>query len=152
MGFQSPAHGQNKKPRLKGIESAFYPEPDSPVEVTSIRSVLEIDPFDAPIASRVYITYKNISQKPIAAVKFRIRYSNAAGKDLGTFHAPDGTAMGVSPATSRSSKWRKEGGLHPDISTFKVRVLQVKFTDGSQWQSVRLKQLKEKRAQSRGAE
>lgn len=132
--------------KTRAIESAFYPESGCPVEVTSIRSVLEVDPFDAPIAGRVYITYKNISQKSIKAVKFRVRFSDTQGLDKGTFHAPDGAVMGVGPGSTRSKKWRKEGGLGPDIQKLKVRVLVVKYTDGSMWESIRMKQLKEKQS------
>lgn len=135
-----PALAQNNA-TLKGIEAQFYPEQGCPVEITSMRSVLEIDPFGAPIASRVYITYKNNSTKPVKAVKFRIRYVDASGKNLGTFHAPDGSPLAVSPGGSRANKWRKAGGLHPDIASFKVRVFKVRFSDGSQWESIRAQQI-----------
>ncbi|MCB9471268.1 MAG: hypothetical protein H6677_23540 [Candidatus Obscuribacterales bacterium] len=127
----------------KAIEASFYPEAGCPVEVTSCRTLLEIDPFGAPIASRVYITYKNNSTKPVRAVKFRIRYVDAEGKDRGTFHAPDGSTVGVSPGESRSNKWRKEGGLHPDIHSFKIRVFKVLYADGSSWDSLKSKELDE---------
>lgn len=150
MTGQASAQGNAK---LKGIEAQFYPEAGCPVEVTSIRSLLEIDPFGAPIASRVYITYKNNSTKPVKAVKFRIRYVDASGKNMGTFHAPDGSPVGVSPGGSRSSKWRKAGGLHPDIASFKVRVFKVRYADGSEWESVRARQIEaDKNSQSQGSQ
>ena len=147
LGCSLPINAQSSQ-RTKAIESAFYPEPGCPVEVTSIRSVLEVDPFEAPIASRVYITYKNISPKTIKAVKFRVRFSDGSGQNKGTFHAPDGSPMGVAPGSTRSKKWRKEGGLRPDIQKFKVRVLVVKYADGSIWESIRMKQLKQKMQES----
>lgn len=76
-------------------------------------------------------------------MKFRIRYVDAEGKDRGTFHAPDGSPLGLSPGESRSNKWRKEGGLHPGIHSFKIRVFKVLYADGSSWDSVKLKQLED---------
>ena len=76
-------------------------------------------------------------------MKFRIRYVDTQGKDCGTFHAPDGSPLGLSPGESRSNKWRKEGGLHPDIHSFKIRVFKVLYADGSSWDSVKAKELED---------
>ncbi|MBX9668137.1 MAG: hypothetical protein K2X93_10985 [Candidatus Obscuribacterales bacterium] len=123
----------------KALSADFFPEPGCPVQLTALRSVLEIDPFGAPMASKIYLTYTNNSSKPVSAVKFRCRYSDNAGKDCGTFHAPD--AYLVPPGASRSHKWKREGGLHPRIAQFQIRVLQVKYDDGSMWVSERMKEL-----------
>lgn len=123
----------------KALNADFYPEAGCPVSLTNVRTVLEIDPFGAPTASKIYLTYTNNSSKPLEAVKFRCRFSDAAGKDCGTFHAPD--AYPVPAGGSRSHKWKREGGLHPKIDGFQLRVLQVKFSDGSIWESAKMHEL-----------
>lgn len=121
------------------MNADFFPEDGCPVRPTAVRSVLEIDAFGAPTACKIYLTYSNISSKPITAVKFRCRYSDPEGKDRGTFHAPDHSI--VPPGGSRSHKWKREGGLHPNITGFQIRVLQVKYDDGSLWDSARMVEL-----------
>ncbi len=125
----------------KALSADFFPEAGCPVQLTALRSVLEIDPFGAPMASKIYLTYTNNSAKPVSAVKFRCRYSDSTGKDRGTFHAPD--AYPLPPGGSRSHKWKREGGLHPNITQFQIRVLQVKYEDGSMWVSERMRDLAE---------
>lgn len=132
-----PVLAQSNPERV--LQADFYPEQGCPVALTSVRSVLEIDPFGAPTASKIYLTYQNNSSKPVAAVKFRCRFSDAANKDRGTFHAPD--AYPLSPGASRSHKWKREGGLSPNIATFQIRVLQVKYSDGSMWESIKMQEL-----------
>jgi hypothetical protein len=104
-----------------------------------VRSVLEIDPFGAPTASKIYLTYTNNASKPVVAVKFRCRFSDETGKDRGTFHAPD--SAHVPPGGSRSHKWKREGGLYPNLAGFQIRVLQVKYGDGSVWHSAKMQEL-----------
>src|SRR5437868_6735034 len=59
------------KVRNLGVE--FVPEGGCPVEPTNMRCELDVDPFDAPIDARVYVDYKNNSDRAITAVKFRLR-------------------------------------------------------------------------------
>lgn len=132
-----PCLAQSNPERV--LQADFYPEQGCPVGLTSVRSVLEIDPFGAPTASKIYLTYQNNSSKPVAAVKFRCRFSDATNKDRGTFHAPD--AYPLSPGASRSHKWKREGGLSPNIASFQIRVLQVKYSDGSMWESIKMQEL-----------
>ena len=119
------------------VAAEFFPEEGCPVKLESVKAILDLDPFDAPIASRIYITYKNVSNRPISAVKFRVRYSDDEKKDKGTFHAPD--IHPLPPGQVRSQKWKRDGGLHPSIASFQIRVLQVRFSDGANWNSKRLK-------------
>ncbi len=108
------------------------------MDVASARTELDLDPFGAPIDARTYVDYKNVSNRPIAAVKFRIRFYDAEGKDRGTFHAPD--ARLVEPGGQGSQKWKTER-VDPRIVTVKMRALEVKFADGSSWQSTKLPEL-----------
>ncbi|MBX3148640.1 hypothetical protein KF728_00685 [Candidatus Obscuribacterales bacterium] len=137
VGGLKPCLAQSNPERV--LQADFYPEQGCPVGLTSVRSVLEIDPFGAPTASKIYLTYQNNSSKPVAAVKFRCRFSDSANKDRGTFHAPD--AYPLSPGASRSHKWKREGGLSPNIASFQIRVLQVKYSDGSMWESIKMQEL-----------
>jgi hypothetical protein len=121
------------------LTTHFIPEPGCPIHMDSVQTILDIDPFGAPASSRIYITYRNISTQPIIAVKFRCRYTDAKGLSKGTFHAPD--AYQVAPGESRTQKWKRDGELKPDIQTFAIRTYQVKFVDGSEWQSPKLKDL-----------
>ncbi|MBZ0188854.1 MAG: hypothetical protein K8F91_21605 [Candidatus Obscuribacterales bacterium] len=123
----------------RAVEAQFYPEKGCPVDLVAVRSVLELDPFGAPVASKIYITYKNNSSKPISAVKFKLRYVDSQGKDKGTFHGPH-SAM-LSPGQTSSQKWRREVSLSPAITGFKVRILRVKWADGSEWHSAKTKPL-----------
>lgn len=123
----------------RSLATHFIPEPGCPIHMDSVQSILDIDPFGAPASSRIYITYRNISTQPIIAVKFRCRYTDAKGLSKGTFHAPD--AYQVAPGESRTQKWKRDGELKPDIQTFAIRTYQVKFADGSEWQSPKLKDL-----------
>ncbi len=119
------------------LKAEFYTEDGCPVRLETVRAVLDLDPFDAPLSSKIYITYKNISNLSLSAVKFRLRFTDPEKHDRGTFHAPDSFA--VAPGETRAQKWQKENGLHPGITTCHVRVLQVRFSDGSNWESARLK-------------
>lgn len=99
---------------------------------------MDLDPFDAPIDARIYISYRNIAERPISAVKFRIRLTDDTGKDRGTFHAPDATSVG--PGQERQQKWRRDR-IDPLTTSMKVRVLQVRYIDGSTWDSVKMQEL-----------
>lgn len=123
----------------KALNADFYPESGCPVQLTKVNAILEVDPFGAPTATKIYLTYTNNASRAISAVKFRCRYSDVEGKDKGTFHAHDGFTVG--PGESRSQKWKREGGLHPGIAGFQIRILQVKFADGAMWESARMKEL-----------
>lgn len=105
------------------------------MEVTSAKVDLEVDAFDTPIAARVYLDYRNVGDRVINAVKFRVGYIDARGKVRGTFHAPDGNVL--SPGGSASQKWRGER-VDPRVQAVKVRTLQVKYADGSIWQSAKM--------------
>ena len=122
-------------PQLKTVTSEFIPEPGCPVEVTSAKVDLEVDSFDTPIAARVYLDYHNSGDRVINAVKFRVGYIDAQGKVRGTFHAPDGNVL--SPGGTASQKWRGER-VDPRVQAVKVRTLQVKYADGSLWQSAKM--------------
>jgi len=123
----------------KALNVDFFPEAGCPIALSSVRSVLDIDPFGAPTASKIYLTYQNNSSSAVTAVKFRCRYSDAEGKDRGTFHAID--SFNVAPGQSRSHKWKRESALYPKISGFQIRVLQVKLADGTLWESVKMQEL-----------
>lgn len=123
----------------KALNADFFPENGCPVQLTKVNAILEVDPFGAPTATKIYLTYTNNASQGISAVKFRCRYSDVEGKDQGTFHAHDSFVVG--PGGSRAQKWKREGGLHPNIAGFQIRILQVKYADGSMWQSARMKEL-----------
>jgi hypothetical protein len=71
--------------KVRSISCEFVPEEQCPVEMASIRCELDLDPFDAPMSSRIYADYKNSSQRSISAVKFRIRFVDAEGVERGHF-------------------------------------------------------------------
>jgi len=106
--------------------------------VTNGRAELDLDPFDVPIDARIYIDYKNISQRAIAAVKFRMRFCDADNQDRGTWHAPDMELL--APGASGQEKWKHEK-VDPRSASLKVRILQVKFQDNSQWVSMKMGEL-----------
>lgn len=103
-----------------------------------LRVDLDLDAFDAPMTARIYIDYKNIADRPIAGVKFRIRFSDDSGKDRGTFHAADAAVL--VPGEARSQKWKHER-IDPRSTVLKVRVLKVKFADGSEWLSNKVSEI-----------
>lgn len=126
---------------LKEISIDFVKEAGCPIITTdsNTRAVLDLDPFGAPKDARIYISFKNNSDRPVAAVKFRLRYVNAGGEDLGTFHAAQAVILG--PGAEARGKW-KGNRIHPDTSALKLRVLQVRYSDGAQWNSVKAEALK----------
>ena len=97
---------------------------------------MEVDSFAAPLACRIYIDYMNVSQKPVQGVKFRLGYVDREGKVRGTFHAPDGRELG--PGAQLSHKWRGEK-VDPRTVLVKIRVLTVRYADGTIWESEKMK-------------
>lgn len=124
-------------PAAKEVQTGLVPENGCPVSISSARTEFELDPFGTPLASRIYLTYKNDSDKAVAGVKFRIRFVDPSGKDRGTFQAPH--AQEVQPGSTGTEKWRHEK-VDPRATEAKVRVLMVKFSDGSIWQTGKLPQ------------
>jgi hypothetical protein len=117
-------------------------EDGCPVQIVSARAEFDLDAFGTPIDSRTYIDYKNVSDKLITGVKFRLRFADADGRDRGTFQAPDAAQVG--PGMQGSQKWKHER-IYPLITQAKVRVLQVLFSDANRWDSVKLPEVEEKR-------
>ena len=124
--------------KVRSLDVEFVPEPGCPVAVTNGRAELDLDPFDVPIDARIYIDYKNISQRAISAVKFRLRFSDYENKDRGTWHAPDMELL--APGQSGTEKWKQEK-VDPRATSLKVRILQVKFQDNSHWMSAKMAEL-----------
>ena len=103
-----------------------------------MRCELDCDAFDAPMDARVYLDYKNNSDRAVSAVKFRLRFVDGEQKDRGTFHVlgPAAAPQGVGGV-----KAKRDITLHPSIVGLKVRVLAVKYSDGSDWSSVKMQEL-----------
>jgi hypothetical protein len=115
--------------KVRSISCEFVPEDQCPVEMASVRCELDLDPFDAPMSSRIYADYKNTSQRSISAVKFRIRFVDAEDS---AYVAAGGT---------KGHKWKRDFTLDPRVVAMKVRVLQVKYAEGGDWQSVKMQEL-----------
>lgn len=98
-----------------------------------------MDPFDAPMSSRIYADYKNTSERAISAVKFRIRFVDGEGTERGTFHAVDQAY--VAGGGTKGHKWKRDFTLDPRVVAMKARVLQVKFAEGGDWQSAKMQEL-----------
>ncbi|MBI4533530.1 MAG: hypothetical protein HY711_06245 [Candidatus Melainabacteria bacterium] len=125
-------------PKLKLVPTEFVSEPGCPVAISSARTQFELDPFAAPLAARLYIEYSNNGEKPISAVKFRVRFTDESGHDLGTLHA--GHVAQIAPGGSSSEKWRHEK-VNPKTTEVKIRVLVIRYRDGSTWQSSKTQQV-----------
>jgi hypothetical protein len=121
--------------KVQTIEAKSVPEVGCPVGLDSSEAELEIDPFNAVVAIRIYLNYRNNSSQQLAAVKFRVRFLDEQGETCGNFQAED--ARSVSPGGSGSQKWRKEG-INPRTRSILVRVLQAKFADATTWNSEKL--------------
>jgi hypothetical protein len=119
---------------VRNLDVQILPEDGAPVVVSSARVEADMDPFGVPIDVRMYADYKNVSNKPVSGVKFRVRYVDAEGKDRGTFHAPHLSNLG--PGMTASEKWRQEK-IDPRTVGVMVRVLAVKFQDGTIWESAK---------------
>jgi hypothetical protein len=126
---------QAQLPNVREVKTDFVPESGCPVSISSAKTEFEIDPFGAPLASRIYVTYRNDSAKAVSGVKFRIRFADAGGAERGTFQAAHAAVVG--PGSTGTEKWRHEK-VDPRASQIKIRVLMVKFTDGDLWQSSKL--------------
>src|SRR6516162_7567928 len=129
-----PGNAQNEI-KVQSIDAQSLDEPGCPVSITSVRSELEIDPFQAPVAIRVYLDYKNDSTKTLEAVKFRFRLEDTQGENKRTYQASD-THI-VAPGESAQAKLRREG-IHPQVKRLLLRVLQVRFSDQATWQSAHM--------------
>jgi len=125
--------------KVRSLSCEFVPEGECPVEMASMRCELDLDPFDAPMSSRIYADYKNIGQRSITAVKFRVRFVDAEGVERGTFHAVDSAF--VAAGGTKGHKWKRDFTLDPRVVAMKVRVLQVKYSEGSDWTSVKMQEL-----------
>lgn len=124
--------------KVREFAGSFVAEDGCPVSVNSVRTALDLDPFDTPIDARIYINYKNVSDKQIDAVKFRVRLVDANNTDLGTWQASDGVL--VAPGGDHEQKWKRER-IDQRVSGVKVRVLQVKCPDGTMWQSSKMQEI-----------
>jgi hypothetical protein len=121
--------------KVQTIEAKSLPEAGCPVGVDASEAELEIDPFNAPVAIRVYLNYRNNSSQQLVAVKFRARFLDGEGEACGSFQAED--ARPLPAGGSGSQKWRKEG-INPRTRKILVRVLQAKFADATTWSSEKL--------------
>jgi hypothetical protein len=121
--------------KVREIPGDFVGEDGCPVAVNSVKIALDLDPFGVPIDGRIYINYTNTSGKEIDAVKFRLRFVDATGADVGTFQASDGAL--VAPGAAHDQKWRREP-INQKVVGMKVRVLQVKCPDGTMWESSKM--------------
>lgn len=123
--------------KVREVPGEFIGEQGCPVSVNSIRTALDLDPFEVPIDGRIYINYKNVSDRQIDAVKFRIGMVDSSGVLLGTFQASD--AASLTPGGDHEQKWKREP-IDQKIAGTKVRVLQVKCPDGTMWQSAKMQE------------
>jgi hypothetical protein len=129
------------------IVMEVVPESGCPVEITGARTELGFDSFSVPVFGKTYIDYKNSGEKAINAVKFRVRYLDQNGATRGTFHANDEAFV---PQGGLASGKFAHYKLRPNIHSAKIRVLAIKFSDGSTWESVRMKAIQ--KAQQEGKE
>lgn len=107
-------------------------EEGCPVAVDSARAEAQIDPFSKPVALKIFIDYRNNTDKAISAVKFRVLYLDGSGQERGRFLAIQ-EAM-VSPRGHSSEKFRAEK-IHPNLAGLALLPIAVKFGDGSSWES-----------------
>ena len=121
--------------KVRPLKTDFISETGCPITVSNIRTELDMDPFDVPIDARIYIDYQNNGQKTVVAAKFRMRFTDDSGKDLGTLNGSDGATVGA--GQTGCQKWRREK-IDPRTTMMKVRVLLVKFSEGDVWQSAKL--------------
>ncbi len=123
---------------LRALDNQFKTESGCPVQVVSAKTLLEIDPIGAPMACRIYIDYKNTSERTVSGVKFKIGYIDSEENIRGTFHAPDGHQL--APGATASAKWRGDK-VDPRTARVMIRVLVARYADGSSWESDKLKGL-----------
>jgi hypothetical protein len=134
-GLFLPAYSDTQ-PELKKFNPQIVGEPGCPVEMVGASTEMELDPFGAPVAARHYIDYRNAGNRPIVAVKFRIGYVGADGKINQPYVNGDDQQQ-LDPGQMGSKKWRGDK-VDPRTTAVKIRVLKVKFADGSVWESVKL--------------
>ncbi len=146
--FPGPCTAQEITPfTTQTIAMDVVPETGCPVEITGGRTELGFDSFGLPVFGKTYIDYKNVSDKAINAVKFRVRYLDKSGASRGTFHANDEAFV---PQGGLAGGKFAHYKLRSNIHQAKIRVLAVKFSDGSMWESVRMKDIQ--KAQQEGKE
>jgi hypothetical protein len=119
---------------LKKFNSEALGEQGCPVEITGAQTELEIDPFGMPVAARHYIDYRNAGNRQVAAVKFRIGYVHPDGRARLPYQSGDDDHL-LQPGEQASRKFR--GSADPETAGVKIRVLKVKFADGSVWESAK---------------
>lgn len=129
--YQISSYAQSET-KVQAIDTQLVDEEGCPIIIKSARAELEIDPFQAPVAVRAYLEYRNDSDKAIEAVKFRFRLQDADGVNKGTYQASD--TQIVSPGQTVFQKMRREG-IRPKAARMLIRVLQLRFSDQSTWQS-----------------
>lgn len=120
---------------LKKFNAEALGEPGCPVEITGALVELEIDPFGVAVAARHYIDYRNASNRPIEAVKFRIGYVHADGRARLPYTVGDDAHL-LQPGEQGQCRFR--GAVDPATVAVKLRVLKVKFADGGIWQSAKV--------------
>ncbi len=135
--------------KVRTLAGQAFPEDNCPISVSQARADLDLDAFDNPIDARVYISYINVSTQPVTAANFRIRFSDASEKNLGTFHGPDSGL--VAPGQTRSQKWKRDS-VNPRVTVMQVRVLQVRLGDGTVWESYKLQELNNPANQEDGSQ
>lgn len=123
-------------PELHDVQNQFIPEAGCPVRIVKAETRMEVDSFGAPMACRIYIDYTNASDRPLQGVKFRLGYIDRDGKVRGSFHAPDGRPLSV--GAQNSHKWRGDK-VDPRTVLVKIRVLTVRYADGTIWESEKMK-------------
>jgi hypothetical protein len=126
------------QPELRNVTNQFRTEAGCPVQVVSAKTELEIDPLGAPMACRIYIDYKNVSAKTVNGAKFRIGYIDGQEQIRGSFHAPDGHI--IEPGGVVHQKWRGDK-VDPRTAYVLIRCLAARYSDGSMWESEKMKDL-----------
>ncbi|PWU00439.1 MAG: hypothetical protein C5B53_04090 [Candidatus Melainabacteria bacterium] len=87
------------------------------------------------MAIRVYLDYRNESAKTVEAVKFRFRLEDDQGEHKRNYQASD-THI-VPPGESAQERLRREG-IPPQAKRMLLRVLQIRFSDQTTWQSTHM--------------
>ncbi len=123
---------------LRKLEVEFVPEAGSPITVSNVRADMKLDPAGNPVAAITSIEYRNTSQKPILAARFRIRYYDQSGKTRGTQQAMN--VERVEPGATGSQKWPTRG-IDPTITSVKIRLLTANWPGGEEWQSAKMPEL-----------
>src|SRR5690606_28537717 len=116
---------------MKTIKSEFISEPGCPIQACARpRADLELDNARRPLAARQYLDDMNTSKKTVVAVKFRIGFVDNNG--LATvMQGVD--AQQLAPGRKAWQRWRTE--VSGPTRSAKIRVMAVKFADGTFWLS-----------------